>query len=301
MLPVSEEVLCYYVAHLGDRGLAPSTVKTYLAAIRDLQVQYGFPSPFDTKMPRLDRAIRGLKIVRGKEGRAPRRKLPITPKILRQIRGAWSRLHANYDQSLLWTVAVVCFFGFMRAGELLVGKIGEFDPSQHLTLGDLATDSIEAPTFIQITLKVSKTDPFRRGVDVVMGTTSDELCPVRATFNYLQKRGNKKGPLFVKQDGSPLTKPYFVKKIREVLGTLGYQDQLYSGHSFRAGAATTAAALKMEDSIIKTLGRWESAAYLLYVRIPKDELKGISQELATFGKPSQQVASQDLSAKGNFN
>ena len=161
-------------------------------------------------MPRLDRAIRDLKIVRGKEGRAPRRKLPITPKILRQIRGAWSKLHANYDQSLLWTVAVVCFFGFMRAVELLVGKTGEFDPSQHLTL---ATDSIDAPTFIQITLKVSKTNPFRRDVDTVMGTTSDELCPVQATFKYLQKRGNKKGPLPVKQDGSPLTKPYFVKRI----------------------------------------------------------------------------------------
>ena len=48
----------------------------------------------------------------------------------------------------------------------------------------------------------------------------------------------------------------------------------------------TAAAMKVEDSIIKTLGRWESAAYLLYVRIPREELKEISGTLSGFGQDS---------------
>ena len=54
----------------------------------------------------------------------------------------------------------------------------------------------------------------------------------------------------------------------------------YSGHSFRIGAATTAAAVGVEDSMIKTLGRWKSAAYLAYVRIPWKRLAAVSARLA---------------------
>ena len=54
----------------------------------------------------------------------------------------------------------------------------------------------------------------------------------------------------------------------------------YSGHSFRIGAATTAASVGVEDSLIKTLGRWESSAYLLYVRVPRDRLALVSKRLS---------------------
>ena len=40
------------------------------------------------------------------------------------------------------------------------------------------------------------------------------------------------------------------------------EHEKYSGHSFRIGAATTAAAKGIEDCIIKILGWWESLAYL---------------------------------------
>ena len=79
MLPVSEELLCYYVSFLGDKGLTYGTVKSYLAAIRDLQIEHGFQSPFDKDMPRLQRIIRGLRTIQGMEGYTPPPETPNHP------------------------------------------------------------------------------------------------------------------------------------------------------------------------------------------------------------------------------
>jgi len=59
-----------------------------------------------------------------------------------------------------------------------------------------------------------------------------------------------------------------VHTLREALQAAGIDQSKYCGHSFRIGVVTTAAARGMEDSIIKTLGRWNSIAYLQYVKIP---------------------------------
>ena len=104
-------------------------------------------------------------------------------------------------------------------------KASDFNAGQHLTLSDIATDSKVAPTFIQLTLKVSKTDPGGKGVKIVIGKTDDELCPVQAIFKYLRRRGGQEGPLFLRENSTPLTKPYFVKCVRRQWATMKKHSQ----------------------------------------------------------------------------
>ena len=66
-----------------------------------------------------------------------------------------------------------------------------------------------------------------------------------------------------------LTRLRFVEAIRAALSAAGVDESKYNGHSFRIGAATTAAAKGFEDLAIKTLGRWRSVAYLDYIRTPE--------------------------------
>ena len=157
----------------------------------------------------------------------------------------------------------------------------EYDPAVHLGRQDLAVDNPKHPGVIRVRIKQSKTDPFRKGVDLFLGRTSSDLCPVTALLRYLVVRGAKEGPLFMFSKGSFLTRQRFVTKVREALQKTGLEEAKYNGHSFRIGAATTAAAKGLEDSTIKTLGRWRSLAYLQYIKIPRHELAYYSKVLAS--------------------
>ena len=106
-------------------------------------------------------------------------------------------------------------------------------------------------------------------------------APVAAILDYMCLRGQGRGPLFRFKDGRPLTRPRLVEALRSALDEAGINQADYCSHSFRIGAATTAAQKGVEDSVIKTLGRWKSVANQQYVRIPTDRLVGLSAVLAT--------------------
>ena len=74
-----------------------------------------------------------------------------------------------------------------------------------------------------------------------------------------------------------MTRQRFVLNLREVLQEAGLHPEKYAGHSFWIGAAASG----MQDSLIKTMGRWESVAYQLYVRTPRDQLVAVASTLAS--------------------
>jgi len=114
-----------------------------------------------------------------------------------------------------------------------------------------------------------KTDQLGKGVDVVVGRMDCDLCPMAAILAFIATRGNCQGPVFLTEAGAPLTKPAFIAELRTILTAMGLPQDNYAGHSFRIGAATSAALAGVEDSTIQLLGRWQSAAFLRYVRTPQ--------------------------------
>jgi hypothetical protein len=180
---------------------------------------------------------------------------------------------------MLWAACCTAFFGFFRMGEITAPSAQTYDSNSHLTVSDVAVDDNSNPTVVRVHLKRTKTSQYS-GIDVYLGRTDNELFPVAALLAYIAARGMSPGPLFRFQDGRFLTKEQFISLVRADLGILGLNSKDYAGHSFRIGAATTAAEQGIEDSIIKMLGRWESSAYQIYVRIPRELLAGMSKKLA---------------------
>ena len=269
-LPASEQTLMRFCAHLADR-VHHSSIKVYLSAVRSLHIDYGYPDPL-TNCLQLQRLLRGIKRHQGSN--LPRRQ-PVTADLM-------TVLHKSLDLSkpdnvMLWAACCLGFFGFLRAGEFTTNS--SFDPSIHLTTADLQVDSSSNPQSFRVFIKCAKTDPFRSGCFIFLGRGSAPLCPVLALTSYLHLRGPGKGPLFFFQDGRPLSRALLSSFLQSTLQAAGIPGK-FSGHSFRIGAATTAAQRGVPDHLIKTMGRWSSEAYLLYVRTPVDSILSVAGRIS---------------------
>ena len=106
------------------------------------------------------------------------------------------------------------------------------------------------------------------------------LCPITAVLHYMALRGSTAGSFFIFKDDTPLTKSIFTARVREAQRSLGYPEENFVGHSFHIGAATAAASAGIKDSVIRTMGRWSSSAFLAYIRTPKEQLATFSRSLA---------------------
>ena len=265
------------MGHLYAAKLASQTVKSYLSAVRHTQIALGMGDPRVASMPQLEYVTKGYRKSLSKK---PVTRLPITPVILRQLRLVWEGLPMRFDAVMLWAAACMCYFGFLRSGEVVVPSDSGFEAEAHLAHGDVLVNDVAHPKFLEVRLKASKTDPFRLGVSVFLGHTESDLCPVAAVLAYMVVRGVSPGPFFRFADGRFLTRSRFVQAIWLALSAVGVNSACYSGHSFRIGAATTAAFHGVPDVLIKTMGRWESSAYTLYVRTPREQLCAVAQSLS---------------------
>ena len=91
---------------------------------------------------------------------------------------------------------------------------------------------------------------------------------------------NRTGPLFNRGRFSPLSRVDVTATLCQLLHDTNAMPSNYASHTFRIGAATTAAAAGLPPAVIKTLGRWKSNAYETYIQYPPSELWAVSRLLA---------------------
>ena len=99
-----------------------------------MQVTLGLPEPRAfSSLPQLRLVQAGIqRSHREQMPQQSRVRLPITPAILRNMRSALESRATDPDTIMVWAVAVMCFFGFLRSGEITVPTTTGFDPKIHL-------------------------------------------------------------------------------------------------------------------------------------------------------------------------
>lgn len=195
-----------------------------------------------------------LGVEKSQPPRIPHR-LPVTPSLLSSIHSALPLvLESAYEVSLFRAVFLLAFFAFLR--------VSEFTRSPHaLELADiLMISSAVKITFCSYKFSSNHVS------QILLPAIPSPLCPVRALASYLRLRSPGGGQLFLSSSSNPLG----VGEVRNVLSVLSSHLNLHKGcltsHSFRIGAATTAAAIGISDEAIMRMGRWSSSAFRKYIR-----------------------------------
>ena len=128
----------------------------------------------------------------------------------------------------------------------------QFLTSQPLGVQNIhvAMDSDTNPLCLCIRIKASKTGPFHKGCFIHIRKGRCPLCALQAVMLYLSIRGNSGGPLFLLQDGRPLSRALLASWLRQIMVAAGIPGN-FSSHSFCIGAATVAAHKGIPDHLIQ--------------------------------------------------
>ena len=167
-------------------------------------------------------------------------------------------------------------FAFLHSGEFTCTAKGAWISSV-LSWGDVRVNRHSQPEYLVLLLRYSKMNMFGTEVSLYVGVTGCNLCPVAAMLSYLAARPSTPGSLFVYQNDRPLSHPWLVRAVQSALASAGVDTSRYSGW---IGAATTAAQAGLQDSLIQTLGRWRSSAFVLHPHSTFPAFSGFSTTLA---------------------
>ena len=267
-------MLRYFCAYLSP-SVRHATIELYLSPIHLHHIQQEYQDP--TRDTLLQYVIKGIKRTQSVN---TRQRLPITVQVLKALKTV---LHNSpqltyHDKRMLWAAFAMAFYGFLRAGELRPKTVNSFDSATTLLWSDVTTTA----TALMLHIRASKTDPFHHGCTITIGATATSTCPLNAVQPYRAIHQHQpSSPAFTFQDGSLLTRQRLTILLREIFLRAGFDPDKYASHSFRIGAATTAAAAGLPQWQIQAMGRWTSDCYSHYIRIPQSTLIQASQQLAT--------------------
>ncbi|XP_067323238.1 integrase/recombinase xerD homolog [Anolis sagrei] len=256
--PASEDEVIHFLIHQKRNNVTAHSMRLQLAGIAFYSKAAGFGDPCQ--------AFRVRKLLWSWRKRAPRHRdtrRPLSYKTLKQIVQALKRIcPSRYEVKLFTAAFTTAFFGALRLGEVVANSKADAS-NRALQLRDISVQD----NALALRIRKSKTDQLGKGVSLhIRGLEPGHLCPVQSLSRFLTTRGSTPGFLFIHRDGSPLTRYQFMAVFRGALQHLGLPRTEFGGHSFRIGAATTAAAGGVPVEVIKSMGRWKSSAYASYIR-----------------------------------
>ena len=256
--------MVYFATDL-SRSLAPSSIKVYTAAVGSFHRQHGLPDP-TRHNHRLKLVLRGATRVHSLNKTVDGHKRhPITHKLLAMLLGRLKKSpsYNKQDKRMLSAAFTLAFYGFLRVSEFTSPSHKRFNPHIHPTTSDISWSK----NYFYYKLKRSKTDQLHRGQTIYLPHSRRPTCPYTAMKIYLKRSRATKhpSPLFIFSNGTPLNRRSCLEHLRYLLKMEGYNPKHYNTHSFRIGAATSAAQAGLSSHDIKFLGRWRSTVYQRYI------------------------------------
>lgn len=248
-VPASPEIVAGYLADHAS-ALSLATLRRRLASISKAHRLKECASPVQTEIVRL--AIRGIARAHGK----PQRQIaPLLKEDLLHVLSLMGTGHKGVRDRAL----------------LLIGFAGAFRRSELVAIN--CTDLEITDRGLLVTITRSKTDQLGEGRKVAIPYARGTVCPVGALRDWLSVAGISEGAAFrsVSKSGRigtcALSTRAVASVIKERMEAAGYDPADFSGHSLRAGLATSAAIEGVPTRKIKAQTGHKSDAMLgRYIR-----------------------------------
>jgi len=222
-IPTSSETLAAYLAHLSSTHKTATIVRR-VTALSKAHEAIGAPNPTKSEIVRA--IMRGIKRTLGTASREAK---PVLREDLFQMLECMGDSTKDLrDKALL----LLGFAGAFRRSEVIGLDVADIE---HVRQG------------IVVTLRRSKTDQNGAGRKIGIPFGRSRWCPVTCLTEWLEHAGVESGPLFrgvnrhshvADQRLSGEAVSIIVKQRAEAAG---FDPDAYSGHSLRAGLATSAA------------------------------------------------------------
>ncbi|MEK5645864.1 integrase [Paenibacillus rhizosphaerae] len=250
-LPATDQCIAIYLAYLASSGNKASTIRRKLSSIKGAHLAAGFSDPTGVNVKHVWAGIRR------QHGTKENGKKPVEIELLKQmLREIPDNLGGVRDKAIL----LIGFAGALRRSEIVA-----------LDVGDITLD----PNGLIVQIHHSKTDPESKGelVGIPYGKNKD-TCPVQAYLQWLKVLNGREGALFRPIDRHGNIKPSRLSDkavsliVKKYIEAIGLESNEYSGHSLRAGFATTAASLgKSERLIMKQTRHLSEKMVRRYIRM----------------------------------
>ena len=267
-----EERTALFGAHLVDKGVQSSTLKSYFSAIKHVLKQDGYT--WDDNKVILSSLVKGCKL----ENDRVKVRLPIKKGLLemllfeveRTFGGFYGKAPQPYLETMYTALFCLAYYGMLRVGELTLSPhtikaanihVGHNKDKILLVLYSSKTHGKESrPQKIKITATKEGRSFNNRNMF---------FCPFEAVTKYMGLKhfyAEDDDPLFVFADNSPI-KDFHVRQIlRQLLDKLSLDSKLYDVHSFRIGRTCDLQKYGYSIDQIKAMGRWKSNAVYKYLK-----------------------------------
>ncbi|CUA71572.1 Dynein heavy chain domain-containing protein 1 [Rhizoctonia solani] len=261
-LPTAENVLSLYAASFAGTA-AGTTAANAMSALKTWHVLNNAPWKGGPQLPLV---LRGVSNLAPESSRRPER-----PGVTRQM---LIQLHDHLDPNIplhasVFAAAAVAFWGQCRLSELLGTSRRNHAPKTHPSRSSLTgtpTRGVSAVLHLPFTKTAGS-----RGQDIVIPHQLGPADPISALVRHWEVNADTRpGDHLFAFRSSPngprhcLTKEVFLKVCNDIWRPLGHPR--ITGHCFRIGGTNTYMESGVPAEIVKSKGRWESDAFLVYWR-----------------------------------
>lgn len=263
--PAPIDHITHFIAFLSYRGLAASTVSSYISGLSHRHKMNDYID--STKSFIVSKMIEGIK---RKKPQKPDIRCPISIELLKKIILSLRYVcSSQYEAGMFSAAFSLAFFAMLRVSEITINS--KLDNNSHaLNYEDIQVDSVNNPTELRVKISSSKTDQTGKSVTLLLNKQTDPIiCPLQLITFYFKVRPsgiNVSKKLFTHFNGDAITRYQFCTILQKCVKFCEVPSHIRS-HSFRIGRASDLAKNNVSEERIKTCGRWTSSSYLRYIRL----------------------------------